>query len=195
MTARQRKVRASIERTFGKPDPKAIENGIVDLLHVAAPGKRELTVRSDEHPAYPRAFRRLSSHRIRHEMTPSVAARTKGNPLYPVNLMDLLLRHSGANHKRETIAYSKRNASVIERTALLILWRNYSKQYSENHGGGSPAMRIGIAEGFLGAEALLKERLFPTRIELPHVWRDYYWRNVPTRRIRNPRLHRLKRAG
>src|SRR6185436_19573278 len=36
MTARQKKVRASIERTFGRPDPKAIENGIVDLLRLTA---------------------------------------------------------------------------------------------------------------------------------------------------------------
>src|SRR5512132_4117213 len=135
MTDRQKKVRASLERTFGRPHPKEIENGILDVLKIAAPMARQLTVRSDEHPAYPRALRRRADCRIRHEMTPSVAARTSGNPLYPVNLMDNLLRHNSANHKRETIAFSKCNQSVIERAALLILWRNYSKPFSENHGG------------------------------------------------------------
>ena len=194
MTARQKKVRASIERTFGRPDPKAIETGIVDLMKIAAPAAGELAVRSDEHPAYPRAFRKLPRYRIHHEMTPSVAARTTRNPLHPVNLMDLLFRENSANHKRETIAFSKRNASVVDRAAVLFLWRNYAKKYSENHDGGSPAMRAGIAERYLTSEELLEKRLFPTRIRLPEPWRSYYRRDVPTRRIRNPRLHRLVRA-
>ena len=193
MTERQKKVRASLERTFGRPDPKAIEKGVADLIHLAARDRTELVVRSDEHPAYPRAFRRLP-YRIHHEMTPSVEARTHHNPLYPVNAMDGLLRHNSANHKRETIAFSKSNAGLIERAAVLILWRNYAKQFSENHGGGSPAMRAGLAEGLLGPKRLLGERLFPTRVPLPQPWRDYYWRNVPTRRIRSPRVHRLLRA-
>ena len=194
MTERQKTIRASLERTFGRPNPKAIENGIVQLLKLSARKERELIVRSDEHPAYPRAFRRLTDYCIQHEMTPSVLARTRHNPLFAVNLADLLLRHNSANHKRETIAFSKSNQGAIERAALLLLWRNYSKQFSENHGGGSPAMRAGITEELISPKRLLKERLFPTRIRLPRPWRDYYWRNVPTRRIKNPRRHRLVRA-
>jgi len=195
MSARQKRVRASIERTFGRPDPRAIEKGIVDLLRLTARTSGDLTVRSDEHPAYPRALGRLTDHRIHHEMTPSVLARTHLNPLFPVNNLDLQLRHNSANHKRETIAFSKRNQSVIERAALLILWRNYSKEFSENHGGGSPAMRAGIASSKISPKALLTSRLFPSRIRLPDPWRDYYERSVPTRRIRNPRSHRLVRAA
>src|SRR5690349_11162117 len=182
MTARQKRVRASLERTFGRPDPKAIENGIVDLIPVAARQAGDLVVRSDEHKAYPRAFRRLTEYRITHEMTPSVEARTHHNPLHPVNAMDHLLRHNSANHKRETIAFSKTNQGVIERAALLILWRNYAKHYSENHGGGSPAMRAGITTELIGPKRLLRERLFPSRIRLSAPWSDYYWRLVPTRR-------------
>ena len=141
-----------------------------------------------------RAFRRLTGWTLRHECTPSVAARTPANPLFPVNLMDLLLRHNSANHKRETIAFSKRHQSVVERAALLILWRNFTKPFSENHGGGTPAMRAGLEPGPLSLAALLKERLFPARNPLPQPWSDYYRRQVPTSRIPNPRLHRLKRA-
>src|SRR5215212_1380112 len=194
MSARQKKVRDSLERTFGKPDPKAIESGIVELLKLAAPNTRDLTVRSDEHPAYPRALRRLGDWRIRHECTPSIAARTWRNPLYPVNALDLLFRHNSANHKRETIAFSKRNQSVVERAAVLALWRNFSKQYSENHGGGTPAMRIGMRELPIPIAVLFKERLFPTRIRLPRPWTEYYWRNLPTRRIKSPRVHCLALA-
>jgi hypothetical protein len=38
---------------------------------------------------------------------------TAQNPLFPVNLADLLLRHSSANHKRETIAFSKRRQGAM----------------------------------------------------------------------------------
>ena len=194
MTDRQKKIRASLERTFGRPDPKAIENGVLDLLRLAARTTSNLVVRSDEHPAYPRALRRVTGRRIHHQMTPSVEARTHHNPLFPVNSMDHLLRHNSANHKRETIAFSKTNQSAIERAALLTLWRNYAKHFSENHPNGSPAMLAGIKQELISPERLLRERLFPTRVRLAQPWRDYYWRDVPTRRIRNPRLHRLVRA-
>jgi len=35
-----------------------------------------------------------------------------------VNLADLLLRHTGANHKRETIAFSKRRQGALYRVAI-----------------------------------------------------------------------------
>jgi hypothetical protein len=54
------------------------------------------------------------------------------------------LRHNSANHKRETIAFSKSQQSVLERAALLLLWQNFAKPFSERRGGGTPAMRVGI---------------------------------------------------
>ena len=174
MKPRQKRRRAWLEREFGRPDPKAIENGIVELIEIAAPGTGPLVIRSDEHPAYPRAFRRLS-RKIRHECTPSIAARTPGNPLFPVNLADSLLRHNSANHKRETIAFSKRHQSVVERAALLALWRNFTKPFSENHGGGTAAMRIGIRERPLSIKVLIVNGV--SQIGEKHGWR----RNVSPR--------------
>jgi hypothetical protein len=194
MRAEQRRRRAALEQRYGRPDPRAIERGVAELLRLAVPEPAAIVVRSDEHPAYPRALRDLKGWTIRHECTPSVQARTPGNPLFPVNLIDLLLRHNSANHKRETIAFSKRHQGVVERAAVLILWRNFMKPFSETHGGGTPAMRLGLMDRPLGAAALLKERLFPSRVRLPVPWRDYYERRVPTVRIKNPRLHQLKRA-
>ena len=83
---------------------------------------------------------------------------------------------------------------MIERAALLILWRNFTKPFSENHGGGTPAMRAGLEPGPLSLTALLEKRLFPAQIPLPPPWGDYYRRRVPTSRISNPRQHRLKLA-
>jgi len=194
MSARQRRRRAVIEATHGRPDPRAIARDMAAALRLAAPGAARLTVRSDEHPAYPRALRGLAGTAIRHERTPSVAARTAGNPLFPVNLMDLLLRHNSANHKREGIAFSKRHQGVIERAALLVAWRNYVKRYSENRDGGTPAMRLGLAATPWSVRRLLRERLFASRVELPPPWPEYYRREIDTPGIAHPQRHRLRRA-
>jgi hypothetical protein len=194
MTDAQRRRRERLEQSHGRPDPKALERSVTDLVRLAAPGATTLTIRSDEHPAYPRALRRIAKVSIHHECTPSVQARTPRNPLFPINLLDQLLRHNSANHKRETIAFSKRHQSVIERAAVLIAWRNYIKPFSENHGGGTPAMRVGIRERSASWSDLLGERMFHTRVRLPNPWSEYYWRKVPTRPIPNAREHRLRRA-
>ena len=194
MTARQRLRRQQLEALYGRPDPKAVERDMAAAVTIAAPTPQKITTHSDEHPAYPRALRRLVGYQIHHECTPSVEARTPGNPLFPVNLLDLLLRHNSANHKRETIAFSKRHQAVIERAALLILWRNECKPFSENHGGGTPAMRLGLRQRPCSLRELLGRRHFPSRIELPAPWDQYYRRMVDTAGIRNPRRHALRRA-
>jgi len=196
MSAAQRRRRERLEARHGRPDPKAIELGTYRALRLAAPRAQPLTVRSDEHDAYPRALTWLErlGYTVRHERTHSRVARTARNPLFPVNRLDLLLRHNSANHKRETIAFSKRHQAVVWRAAWLLAWQNFAKPYSERHGGATPAMRAGIASRPLPVEELLRSRRFPWRIALPEEWRSYYDGEVPTRRIRNERRHTLKLA-
>jgi hypothetical protein len=153
-----------------------------------------LDIHSDEHEDYPRAMARLEGWTFRHLRISSKAARTANNPLFTFNRMDLLLRHNSANHKRETIAFSKRRQSVVERAALLMLWQNFAKRFSERRGGDTPAMRLGLIDRPVPMKELLGERLFPERVRLPAEWERYYRREVMTRRIANPRRHRLKLA-
>jgi len=194
MTAAQRHRRDELERAFGRPDPRGIERDTRAALTLAVPQPQALLVRSDEHPAYPRALRGLPGYRIAHECTSSQEARTAGNPLFPANRLDLLLRHNSANHKRETIAYSKTLRSVAERCALLLVWQNWSKPFSERHGGGTPAMRLGLIDRPLPLREILGARLFPSRIELPAPWQEYYWGRLRTRRFAREPSHALKLA-
>ena len=187
MTAGQRKRRAAIEAADGRPDPKAIEIGTFRALSLATRRPQPLVVRTDEHLAYPRALRHLAGYAIIHERTSSKEARNTSNPLFPVNRLDLLLRHNSANHKRETIAFSKRHQSVVERAAWLIAWLNLVKPFSERHGGGTPAMRLGTAERRYTVTELLKWRLFPRHLNLPEEVRLYHDGGVRTPRIRNER--------
>jgi transposase-like protein len=197
MTAAQKRRRAALERTFGRPDPRGIELDTAEALRLAAPRPQPLVVRSDEHADYPRALERLrrAGYALRHECTPSVRARTAGNPLFPVNRQDLWLRHAGANHKRETIAFSKRHQAVLERAAWQALWLNWTKPFSENHGGGTPAMRAGLARRPVPVRELLARRGFPLRVCLPEPWAGYYWSSIPTPGIANERRHAPRLAG
>ncbi|MEZ4649996.1 MAG: hypothetical protein R3E97_14645 [Candidatus Eisenbacteria bacterium] len=146
MTAKQRRRRAQLEAQLGRPDPKATELGmaaLISALITKTPPDRPAFLESDEHPAYPRAIRRVvreanrSQRRISeivHCTISSRAARTKDNPLFAVNLTDLLFRHSHANHRRETIAFSKRRMAAISRAQVFRVWRNWVKRRKENGG-------------------------------------------------------------
>jgi hypothetical protein len=132
MRPSQRRKRARLEKKHGRPDPQATRRRVEELLRRAVPPGGAAVIRSDEHPAYPQAMRRLRDRTFRHETISSKAARTTQNPLFPVNLADLLLRHCSANHKRETIAFSKRRQGVLYRAAIWVVWKNYIKSLSEN---------------------------------------------------------------
>jgi len=191
LTAGQHRRRRELEARLGRPDPRAVEHEVATLLGIVAPAPQRLTLHSDQHRDYPRALRRVPHLSVTHQATSSRAARTPHNPLFAVNLLDLLIRHSGANHKRETIAFSKRRQSAAERMAVLMVWRNYLKWCSERRRADTPAMRLGTAARRWTVGEVLAARLFPSRIRLPERWRRYYERRVATRAIPGGTVHRL----
>lgn len=194
MTPRQRARRAELEARLGRPDPRSIEKEVAALLEIVAAGSQAIELHTDQHKAYPRAIRRLAWLAVTHRTVSSRAARTPQNPLFAVNLLDFLLRHNGANCKRETDAFSKRRASAALRMENFLVWRNCVQPFSERKRGPTPAMRLGIFDRPLSAEEVLKDRLFVTRSTLPTRWQDYYWRRLPTRAIPNGRAHTLRYA-
>ena len=186
--------RRILEARHGRPDPRATEKQVEKLLRWIVPPRGIVELRSDEHQAYPRAIRRLSDRTFVHGRTSSKDARTPENPLFPVNLSDMLIRHCSANHKRETIAFSKRRQSALYRMAVWVVWRNYIKDRSENRKVGTPAMALGIARRALSLEDILRARLQPDRIKLSGWLRECYFGRIPTRAIENCMSHRAKFA-
>ncbi len=187
MTPAQKVRRAELELRYGRPDPKAVEKSmaaLVGALLQKVPG-REVVIHSDDHKAYLRAWRRLKREdpqipRIDHRITSSKVRRTRSNPLFPVNLADLLVRHGSANHRRETIAFSKALQAVMERAAVFTVWRNCVKRRSENGPAESAAMYIGMLDRLLTWRQVLRRRLFPGHATLTQEWSDYYWRRIRT---------------
>jgi transposase-like protein len=193
MTARQKIRRQDLESALGRPDTQAIATGIRDLLSPLLDGLAAVTIRSDDHPAYVRAMRGLST-RIRHEVTRSTERRDCRNQLWEVNLADLVLRHASKNHTRETIAFSKRRQCSSERLAVFAVWRNTVQWRRVKRPGTTPAMVAGWCERKLEPTAILCRRLFVSQIALPPRWQDYYWGRVVTPALGTNRRHELKRA-
>lgn len=195
MTKGQKKRRAEIEQAFGRPDPASVQKEVANVLAIVTAGTEQGTLHSDENKAYPRAIQALEHLKeFAHHTITSRATRDARNPLFAINATDLLVRHSMANQKRETIAFSKTIASAVRRMWVFVAWRNYRQWFSERKKGDSPAMRVGVATHRWRARRILGRRLFPTRIVLPESWQPHYWGTLPTRQIPNGHVHRLKYA-
>ena len=195
MTDTQRTRRSELERKHGRPDCGAVRKGMADLLDIALAGTDRAVVDSDDHPSYRPAVRQMRKS-IEHVVTQGRTHRDRYNRLWEVNLLDLVIRHSSANHKRETIAWSKRRQSSSERLAILLVWRNYMKGRREKQRGSpTPAMARGMLSRRLALDDVLGERMFVGRASLPPRWRDYYWRRVETRALKGQRTHELRYAA
>jgi hypothetical protein len=195
MTTAQKRKREHLEAAHGRPDPRAVSKDVKHLLEVVAGSQMQLTVLSDDHRAYPQAIKGLRCE-VTHLVTSSKERRDAGNPLFPVNLADLLLRHSSANHKRETIAWSKRRQASAERLAVFLVWRNYMKSRREKRPRGpTPAESRGVIGHRVTVDELLERRLFVSHVELPARWAEYYWRTISTRVLPRQRRHALSYAA
>jgi hypothetical protein len=193
MTAWQKVRRQELEERFGRPSGSAIREDMGHVVAVVLEGAQRAVVRSDDHRAYPPGLLALSCEVV-HEITSSRRARNAKNPLFPINELDMLTRHSQSNHRRETIAFSKRRQASAERFSVFMTWRNYVKRHREKGPAVTPAMKRGLMRRPLTVPELCAQRLFVDRIGLPARWQEYYDRTITTREIANNREHRLKYA-
>ena len=126
----------------------------------------------------------------------SPAARARDRAMYPVDQLHALLRHTRADHKRETIAFGRRLNAILERLFLAICWRNFIKGRSERRPDpDTPAMRVGLSDRPWTWRRVLSRRLFPQRARLSPVLHDLYWRTWPTPALPINQPHRLRHAA
>ncbi|HVO32132.1 MAG TPA: hypothetical protein VMV18_15425, partial [bacterium] len=174
--------------------PNATEIAIAELLQAVLahfdPSKTVLW--SDEHKAYPRAIRRIGAASIPHKTVSSKAIRDAKNPLFPINLADMLIRHTQSNQKRETIAFSKRRQGGLDRAWLWAAERNYVLPRRIKRGDPPPAVQLGLVDRALRHEDVFSRRIFDFEVEIPEVWRRHIRRDVVTRVFSRNRRYRLK---
>jgi transposase-like protein len=190
MRNRQKARRAQLEQVFGKASPRAVEDGVRDLLDSIITTRPAPIIRSDDHRAYPRAIRAIGRNVV-HRITSSKRRRDQRNPLWEVNLLDLMIRHSTAAHKRETIAWVKRRQASIEKLTIFQVWRNYMKKRWEKGTRETPAMLLGLATRPWRVKDLLSERCFFEKTVLSELWETYYRRDVKTAPLAVNRRHQL----
>jgi len=158
------------------------------LLHFF-PETRAIHLVTDGHEAYARAVARPRfQDRVHHTAFPNPKRGPKGSPrsaaaterdqaMFPNDLWHMLLRHSEAHHRRETIAFGRRTNAILERLYLAAAWRNFVKGVSERKPDPTtPAMRLGLTSEPWTWPRVLARRLFPGRLHLPKSWLELYRR-------------------
>jgi hypothetical protein len=95
--------------------------------------------------------------------------------MFPVDQLHQLLRHTCADHKRETIAFGRRLESILGRAHLIAVWKNFIKARSERRPDRStPAMRLGLAQDPWSWERVLSRRLLLHREPARETARKLY---------------------
>ena len=175
LKGRSRRKRA-LKREPMPPLPGAVlDSTLKTLKNLLQRAPAGLDLVSDDHPAYRAAVRRLTGQQpIRHvihanpDRSPghdATRARARDRALFAVDLLHKLLRHSQAHHRRETIAFGRKRASVMGRAALFAVWRNMIKLVSERRPTRlTPAMRLGLTSRPWTWAEVFAERLFVRRV-------------------------------
>jgi len=177
----------------------------LDFLLPLTPVGGPLRLITDGHPAY---ARELSRHRgkVVTRIHPNPPRGPKGSPrsleaifrdraMFPNDLLHMLLRHSLAHHRRETIAFGRRINALMERLFLTVAWRNFVKLSSERRPEPvTPAMKRKLTETPWSWSRVLAIRLFPDRERVPDTWMQLYRREWTTPVLPTNTLHNLARA-
>ena len=140
MSPGQHRHRASLERRW-KASLQGISRSFAELcLRVA-----DLVTRSshvpcvldtDDHTRYPKVIRTsvatqhlMTGNLLIHRQTSSRVARTRSNPLFPVNYIDREIRKDMHNHVRKTVCHARNQSNMMQRLSLYLWHHNYRKPH------------------------------------------------------------------
>ena len=173
---RKRALKSPPKRTTPGAITESTRKSLCFLLR-KVPNSLELI--SDDNPTYRAAIRDIDRtlrgrSPIRHRVFANPDRSPHGNrslaiardrAMFPVDLLHKLLRHSQSHHRRETIAFGRKTANVMGRTALFALWRNFIKRVSERRPAPiTPAMRVGLTSKPWTWRDVMAERIFGGRV-------------------------------
>ena len=149
---------------------------------------------TDEHKAYKIVLKRdIPSDTFEHFTINSKACRDGRNPLFPVNHLDLKLRHFLKSCTRETIAFNKNESGLMDRYILfgglknfmcsrLIKGRKHELVYS-------PAMLVGITDKILNFYEFFDERRTQHQVKLRKSWQMLYKRTLECSRFKTVQFY------
>lgn len=172
-------------------EPRALERSFKSLLDELSRERiplihTPLPLITDEKPDYARA---LKAHpcraRFAHRTINSKLPRTFSNPLFPSNYLDRELRKDLADHRRETVCFSRNVANMLQRLMVYLGWHNYDKPFRI---GGKTQTRMSHAEvAGIGKHKvedarymLFRDRAFLTRLSLSSLEHKLWVRGFAT---------------
>jgi len=183
---RQRRKLLCIEGEEGRFNPRAIREASAeifsDLVGMKDPRLDRLHLCTDEHFHYRRAIQndlpREISSQIFHQSVSSKATRNYKNILFSVNHLDLLIRRKVAAFTRETICFSKKHSSMLQKYVLYMSYKNYMKpRFTKRHkkdpssNTHSPAMKLGLCQRLLKFQDIFASPIPPSHVgNFPRAW-------------------------
>ena len=195
----EQKQRMKLRYQSWRPPKGALSSAISLLLghlwdHLSLAIGEPSLLHSDEHPFYHRFLQRdrvgshlLSSRLLSHQRTPSTAARTLANPLFPVNYVDRLLRHRLKEHTRETIAFGRNATLQLHRAWIFAHDHNVRRPHRTRHPEeGSHAAVAGVPKKLLSALAagFFSRRIRLCGVEVPRPMEEAWLAKVATPPVR-----------
>jgi hypothetical protein len=130
------------------------------------------TLYMDQHRAYERALRSFD-FRMECVTISSERRRDPSNPLFPINHLHGLYRHFFSSQKRETIAFQKHEAALLEKMQLMKIYRNFmnpkfvkKNKFDPHAHEKSPAMYVGVAEKVLSFSEVFGVRKLASQVRL-----------------------------
>jgi len=166
----------SIGRTFTRLALLAPQDGLIRFI---ADGRKAYRFAQSRHPEGKRFTLEIYKNPKRgpkgSPRTPEAVARDAA--MFPVDSLHQLIRHTCADHKRETIAFGRRLESIVGRSFLMAVWKNLIKGRSERKPDRrTPAMLLGLCDKRWKWEEALRQRLFLSRESVPASWQKLYGR-------------------
>lgn len=177
--------RGAVGRTF-----RDILNGLAEDR--AARGGFPLVLITDEKKEYqytlschPLFRSQDETHRIAHLRVHSALPRTFANPLFASNYLDREIRKDQANHRRETVCFSRNVSNGMSRLFCYLVHHNYQKRYRVRGPVDQDAVhaeKAGIPRNRIerGLEWMFRRRAFLSRMKLTECQRRIWMKGYPT---------------
>lgn len=164
MTDEQKKKNQELIKEHGLyPRDSVFEESLYIMKSLSSMGAGR-TIYTDEHKSYERAQRSFYSS-MEHKKINSKVQRSPSNPLFPINHLHMLYRHFFSSQQRETIAFQKHEAALLEKMQIMKVYRNYMNtkfvrrnNFDLHAHEWSPAMYVGIAKKVLSFEEVFGSR-------------------------------------
>lgn len=181
----KKKLKLLIEKHgFYPRDSVYVESQYI-FQEINSKAEKNIRLYSDEHQSYLRAFTQFKN-KISHETISSKARRDARNPLFAINHLHLLYRHFLCSQKRETIAFQKHEAALLEKIQTMKIYRNFMQpkftkknRYDEYAHLWSPAMYLKIVDKVLDFEEIFNIRRIRSHFKLDVRENDFLDRHYP----------------